>query len=85
MKINVHIERLVLDGIAVENSARLRGAVETELASHLAQYGLAHAFRQGGAHSFLNAGEIAWDGSKSEAQLGKRIAGAVYGGIGEKK
>ena len=85
MKVNVHIERLVLEDITVENTASVRAAVRTELASRLAECGLGQVFRRAGAHSFVNAGSIAWNEGEGEARLGKQIANAIYGGIGEKK
>jgi hypothetical protein len=85
VKINVHIERVVLEDIAVESTAGVRTALRTELARRFAEGGLDHEFRQAGAHAFVNTGNIAWNGSRSEARLGRQIANAIYGGIGAKK
>jgi hypothetical protein len=85
VNINVHIERLLLDGVVVKNQARFCSAVRDELASRLSEHGLAPAFRQGGAHPFVSAGNISWDGSGGEAQLGNQIARAIHSSIGEKK
>jgi hypothetical protein len=85
VKINVHIERIVIEDIAVENSASIGAAVRTELVSRLAEGGVSPVFRQPGAHSFVNGGHIPWNKSKGEAHLGKYIATAIYSGIGAKK
>ncbi len=85
MNINLHIERLILDGISLSPGDRpmLRAAVEGELSRLLAQDGLNSTLHSGGA--FYNVGavgiQLANDGSP--ALLGKQIAVAVYGGIGK--
>jgi hypothetical protein len=85
MNINLHIERLVLDGISLAPGGRplLQAAVEAELIRLLASSGLSDALRSGGAlYNVRTAGiQLASDGSP--AQLGEQIAGAVYGGIGK--
>lgn len=83
MRIDLHIDRLVLDGIDLDHAQRphLQAAVEAELGRLLAEGGLG-ALAAGGAVPSVKAGgfEISGEGP---AQLGKQIAGAVYGGIGK--
>ncbi len=84
MNINLHIERLVLDGVAVApgERPRLQAAVETELARLLAEGGLSEELRGGGAVPSVRAGGIRLTGQGDAAGLGRQIAGAVYRGIG---
>lgn len=85
MNINLHIERLVLDGIQLSPAQRplLQAAVEAELTRLLSNGGLNNALQLGGAlYSVRTTGiQLANDGSP--AFLGEQIAGAVYGGIGQ--
>lgn len=85
MNINLHIERLVLDGIALERGHEplLRAAVEAELARLLSTHGVAPGMMSGGAVPRLHAGDIQLSGESTSHQLGQQIARAVYGGIGK--
>ena len=87
MKINVHIERLILDGLPVrdDQAPSVRAAVESELTRLIAAGGLSHEARSGGAVPALRGGNIQVDKAGPPAGLGKQIAGAVYSGIGNKK
>ncbi len=84
MQIELHIERLVLDGIPV--SQRDRGAlltsVETELTRLLTEGGLSTDLSGGIALPSLRAGSLSLSPGGNPAQLGARIARAVYEGIG---
>jgi hypothetical protein len=85
MNIDVHIERLVLDGIPVPHSRRplLQTTVESELARLLDADGLASGLLKGGAMPYLSGGSIQLTGDGDPAWLGQQIAKAVRGGIGE--
>lgn len=82
MDINLHIERLVLDGIHLNHHQRhlLQASVQTELARLLIDGGLAPNFMQGAAMPKLNANAIQMRGNDA-TQLGQQIAQSVYGGI----
>ena len=85
MNINVHIERLVLDGlpIARHQAPLIQTAVEAELARLLVADGLAPALQSGeGATPSVNAPGMQFTSNNSPAELGQKIARAVYGGIG---
>ncbi len=84
MNVNVHIERLILDGlpIASHQGPLVQTAVEAELTRLLAADGLAANLLVGGALSHLQAGGIQLTGEGNPGQLGQQIAQAVYGGIG---
>jgi hypothetical protein len=86
MNINLSIERLVLDGLPVNHSqgSLIGAAVETELSRLLATGGLETSLQSGGALPSVpvSAVELA---AGNPAQLGRQIAQAVYGGIGQEQ
>jgi hypothetical protein len=84
MRINVHIERLVLDGLPVSRlqGPMVRAAVEGELSRLLSAGGLSHEFQYGGAVPAVRGGNLRLSGDRHPGKLGQQIAGAVYGGIG---
>lgn len=84
MNINLHIERLVLDGLPVEvkDSAMLRAAIEAELTRLLTENGLSSGLQTGGRLTRLPANAIQLSTGESPPQLGQQIARTVYGSIG---
>ncbi len=86
MKIVVHIERLVLNGLPVNTAQgpRLRRAVQRELTRLLAQGGIAPALAGGGAQPRLAAPQLTLRPQERPDALGGRIAQSVYGGIGKR-
>jgi hypothetical protein len=84
MNINLHIERLIIDGVPLEagGASRLKAAVESELARLLAEGGLAPELWGGGALPSVGAGHIQAAGERDAVGLGRQIAHATYGGIG---
>ena len=84
MKIVLHVDRLVLDGVTVEQPRLLRRALERELAQQLTSRGLSPQLR-GGAHPHIRGGDIALGRDPHPAKLGSQIAAAVYRGIGRAK
>jgi hypothetical protein len=85
MKISVHIERVVLDGVPVDEPLVLRGALEKELAHRLTEGGLSPELRQGVALPYVRGGAIELGEGQHPARLGTQVAGAVYRGIGARK
>ena len=89
MEIKVHIERLILEGVALPHGgpALMQAALETELARLLAEGGLSPLLTSGGVLRSLPAGEIRLGGvspsaGPEPARLGQQIAQSVYRGIG---
>src|SRR5438046_9460521 len=78
--IQLHIERLVLDGLSVGHAQGpiITAAVEAELSRLLATGGLGLSFQSGGAWPSVPVSVIQLTASKP-AQLGQQIAQAVYG------
>jgi hypothetical protein len=84
MSIQLHIERLVLDGFDLRagDRAKLQAAVEAELARLLAEGGLAPGLTAGGAIPALRGGALQLLERGGAAGMGEGIARAVFGGIG---
>ena len=84
MNIDVHIERLILDGVPVAHRERpmLQAAVEAELVRLLSVDGLAPHLLTGGAIPRMSGGGIQPSSDGNPNSLGQQIARAVYGGIG---
>lgn len=77
MNINVHIERLILDGLPISRSqgVLVQAAVETELARLLAEQGPCHL--SPGAVPHLSANSIVVTRDSKPAQLGYQISRAL--------
>jgi hypothetical protein len=83
MNINLHIERLVLDGISVEPHQRpaLKVAMESELGTLLTSNGLAPSLKNDVALRSIKAGSIEMKAENTPADLGQHIAQVVHRGI----
>jgi hypothetical protein len=87
MKINVHIERLVLEeGLPVTNAQRsqIRRAVAAELGSRLASAGLSRELPGGALVPNLRGGTISLRRDGNASKVGTEIGRAVHQGIGRK-
>jgi hypothetical protein len=86
MNINLHIERLILDGLPLERSegSQVQAAVEAELARLLMANGLGQQFQSGGAVPSVRTPEMQLT-DNSSIQIGQQIARSVYGGIGNSR
>lgn len=85
MNINLRIERLILEGLAVAplEHARFQAAVEAELTRLLASDGLSSILSSGGTMPHLPATSIQLSDQANPIDLGQQIAGAVYERIGK--
>ena len=83
MNVTLHIERVVLDGLPVSDGAgpQVQAAIETELARLIAVGGVSAAFYAGQVVPSVRAGDIRMTPGASHADVGRQIAGALYGGI----
>ncbi|CAM2169949.1 conserved hypothetical protein [Paraburkholderia sacchari] len=89
MKIRVHIDRLVLDGVPLPSAsraaetARLRAAVESELAQLLALSGLGPELAAGRRLARIDAPPLhaAGDRSATGHGMGQAIAHSVHGAL----
>lgn len=85
MNINLHIERLILDGLplASRQSAFIKEAVEAELTRLLAENGLSAGLQTGGAIRSLQANSIEINAETKSPQIGEQIARSVYDSFGK--
>lgn len=84
MRIALHIERLVLDGLPATGAdgASLRAAVEAELARLLATDGMRRDLAAGGAVARLPAPQISIGPGDRPDAVGRAVARSVHAGIG---
>jgi hypothetical protein len=83
MNVNLHIERLVLDGLELErgHEPALRAALEAELTRLIADGG-AESLASAETVPHLSAPGIETAGGGDTAHLGRQIARSVYDGLG---
>jgi hypothetical protein len=86
MNLNIHIERLILEGLPIRPGQRamVQAAVEAELSQLLSEGGLAHDLQSNVALPGVKADAIQGTGNHPN-QLGQQIARSVYSGIGHAK
>lgn len=84
MEIRVHIERLILEGIELPPGglAAFQAAVESELGRLLQVSEVAPGLSSGGAVPEVGASSLHLTGLETPAQLGEKVAGALFTGIG---
>jgi len=87
MKINLHIERLILEGLPVNShdGPQVRAAVQAELSRLLGSHGFSDEFQAGGAVAAIRAHPIRLEAQASPSQVGRQIARSVYGGLGRQR
>jgi hypothetical protein len=89
MNINLHIERLILDGVNIRPGQRhlLQASVEAELGRLLSKGGISPGLANGGTMPAISAKGFQLGGGKESSnnamKLGRQIAHSVYGGIGK--
>lgn len=83
MKIAVHIERLILDGLPVErrDAAAVQAAVQAELTRLIGTEGLAQNLMSGSAMPVARGGAIQLTSESDPTHLGTQIAQAVHRGL----
>lgn len=87
MNIRVHIDRLILDGVALKRGEgnAVKHAMERELGRLLLENGLHSEFQRGGAVPLVSTNGFHPPTNASSKELGMHIAQSVYGGIGKAK
>lgn len=83
MNVRLHIERLVLEGIAVTHAdrTRLQAAIEGELQRLIGEGGVSGGLSGGMAVPSIRGEDMRVEAAGGPADLGRRIAGALYGGL----
>ena len=84
MNINLHIDRLILDGLDFGHDQRplLQAAVQTELGRLLTAGGLSPEITNAGAIPRVAGNPIQVQQQSGPQDTGHRIAASVYGAIG---
>jgi hypothetical protein len=82
MKINVHIDRIVLDGLPVDrhSSPLIQEAVQAELTRLFADNGASQSLLSGGVVPSLRTAPIQITPQSNPNALGHLIANAIHGG-----
>lgn len=85
MNINLHIERLVLDGVSVEphQQAELKAAMESELGRLLLTNGISSSVQSNNNTRAVRGDSFSVGSNNEPSHLGQQVAGAVYEGIGK--
>ncbi|MFO0943673.1 MAG: hypothetical protein U0930_23300 [Pirellulales bacterium] len=83
MRINVHIERLVLDGLPVDqrSSPQIQAAVQAQLAELLVAGGVSESLQNLGAVQSIRAPRISIHENELPTAIGSSIANAIHGGL----
>jgi hypothetical protein len=83
MKINLHIERLVLEGLPLEHAhgPQVQDAVQQELSRLLGAGGIGPSLMSGEAMPRARGGDVSYAKESSPRQLGTQIAQSVHGGL----
>ena len=83
MNINLHIERLVVDGLDIEPGQRhrLQPAIEAELRRLFSQGQLRPELMGGVAVPRIDVAPIRTSPAAGPADLGRQIAGSIHGGV----
>jgi hypothetical protein len=84
MRIEVHIERLVLEGLPVTTAEgpRVRAALEGELARLLAGSGVSRELAGGGAMPRVDAPRIRLGSRERPVSIGRAVAWSIHARIG---
>src|SRR5215217_7764895 len=85
MKINLHIERLVLEGLPLSSGQAplVQLAVQQELTRLLGSNGIAPGLMSGGAMPHASGGNMQLAQEASPRQMGTQIAQSVHEGLGK--
>lgn len=83
MKINLHIDRLVLQGVSIDTHQRgvLQQSLQDELTHLLATQGVAAGLQSDRSVRAVRAQSVSFVSGDSAEQFGGQIANAVYRGI----
>jgi hypothetical protein len=85
MNIDLHIEKLVLEGFSSADRHRIGAAIERELARLLTERGLPPGLAQKAEIPRLDGGSFEMSRTATPERVGGRVAGAVYGGMSRER
>lgn len=78
MRIELHIEELVLEGLPSRDRDRIGAAVESALARLLEERGLPPSLARGESSAEINAGDIDIQPGATPEAIGEQIAQVLY-------
>lgn len=83
MKIHVHIERLVLDGLPVDrhSAPMIQEAVQAEVKRLFADSGASQSLLSGGSVPSLRTAPVHFASQSQPEAVGHKVANAVHGGL----
>lgn len=81
--LNLHIDRLTLHGFSALDRDRIGTAIKAELSRLLTEQGIPTPLKRGEAINQLDGGIFEIQPGMPPRVIGKRIARAVYGGLGD--
>jgi len=83
MKIHVHIERLVLDGLPIDRHSAplIEEAIQAELSRLFTDSGASQVLLAGGAITSLRTAPIHFSEKPQPESIGSKVANAVHGGL----
>lgn len=79
--INLHINKIVLDGVGQLNRGQFALVLEKELHRLISAQGLHSSFKQSGSVNQITAKPIVLPTQNREKSLGNKIANSVYRGM----
>lgn len=79
--INLHINKIVLEGVGHVNPVQLSHSVEKELQRLISTQGIHHSISQSMSIDSISARPISIGASVKEKQLGHKIAQSTYRGL----
>jgi hypothetical protein len=84
MKLRLHIERLVLDGLPLEgrHGVVVGREISRELERLLREQGLGSNMKTSGAHWRIESGSLDLQEKSAPVTIGRGIAQSIYAGIG---
>ena len=81
--IELHIEELILHGMAGSDRYLIGEAIQQELTRLLSEKGLPPSLAQGGEIARINAGAFEMKSGAKPQAIGIQIAQKIYGGLGK--
>lgn len=81
MSVHVHIERLVLEGVASTDRHRIGAAVERELAHLIAQDGLPDRRQEATSTERVRGKDLNIGQQQNATEFGVSIAQSIFGGL----
>jgi hypothetical protein len=76
--IELHIEKLMLDGFSPSDRHRIGEAVELELTRLFTEQGISHSMSKGGEFTHLDGGQFNVAPNSKAGVIGSQVAQSVY-------